>query len=97
MLAINGKVTEQTTSIKFLGILLDEYYWWKNHISVVENEISKNIGILHKANNIFSKSGFKNYIFFSYIVTWIMGKLPGEAPLEQNWKNSQAIKDRLLK
>ena len=25
-----------------------------------------------------------------------MGKLPREAPLEQNWKNSQANKDKLL-
>ena len=25
-----------------------------------------------------------------------MGILPGEAPLEKNWKNSQANKDRLL-
>ena len=41
MLAIDGKVTEWTTSIKFLGILLDEHLSWKNHISVVENKVSK--------------------------------------------------------
>ena len=46
MLAINGKVIEWTTSIKFLGILLDEHFSWKNHISVVENKFPKNIGIL---------------------------------------------------
>ena len=41
VLAINGKVIERTTSIKFLGILLDEHLSWKNHISVVENKVSK--------------------------------------------------------
>ena len=39
MLTINGKVIEQTTSIKFLGILLDEHLSWKNHISVIENKV----------------------------------------------------------
>ena len=57
MLAINGKVIEWTTSIKFLGILLDEHFSWKNHISVVENKFPKNIGILCKAKNIISKGG----------------------------------------
>ena len=63
MLAINGKVIERTTSIKFLGILLDEDFSWKNHISVAENKVSKNIGILHKAKNIFSKGGLKTIFF----------------------------------
>ena len=39
--------------MKFLGILVDEHLSWKNHISVVENKVSKNIAILHKAK-IFS-------------------------------------------
>ena len=66
MLTINGKVTEQTTSIKFLGILFDEYLSWKNHNSVVANKVSKNIGILHKAKNIFSKGGLKT-LYFSFV------------------------------
>ena len=39
MLAINAKVNKRTTSIKFLGILLDEHHSWKNHNLVVENKI----------------------------------------------------------
>ena len=42
-LAINGKVIKRTTLIKFLGILLDENLSRKNHISVVEKKVSKNI------------------------------------------------------
>ena len=33
----------------FLGILLDETLTCKKHIQVIENKISKNIGILYKA------------------------------------------------
>ena len=59
MLAINGKVIQRKTSIKFLGILLEEHLSWKNHISIVEIKVSENIGILYKAKNIFSKVGLK--------------------------------------
>ena len=63
MVGINGKVIEWTTSIKFLGVLLDERLSSENHISVVENKVSKNIGILHKAKNIFRKGGLKTQYF----------------------------------
>ena len=64
MLAINGKVIEQTTSINFLGILLDEHLSWKSDISVVENKVLKNIRISHKAKIIFSKGDLKILYFF---------------------------------
>ena len=70
MLVINGKVIERTTSIKFLGILLDEYLSWKNHISVVENKVSKNIGILHKDKNIFIKGGLKT-LYLSFVRSYL--------------------------
>ena len=65
VLATSGKVIERTTSIKFLGILLDEHLSWKNHISVVENKVSKKIGILYKAKNIVGKDGLKSLYIFS--------------------------------
>ena len=70
MLAINGKVIERTTSTKFLGILIDGHLSWKNHILVVENKVSKNIGILHKAKNIFSKGGLKT-LYFSFVCSYL--------------------------
>ena len=70
MLAINRKVIERTTSIIFLSILLDEHLSWKKHISVAENKVSKNIGILHKAKNIFSKGGLKT-LYFSFVHSYL--------------------------
>ena len=43
LLAIDGKEIEGVASIKLLGISLDEHLTWKNDISIVENNISKNI------------------------------------------------------
>lgn len=39
---------ERVSSIKFLGIFLDEKILWKNHINYINNKISKSIGILYK-------------------------------------------------
>ena len=37
------------TTIKFLGILLDENLTCRNHIARIESKVSKNLGILYKA------------------------------------------------
>ena len=70
MSAIIGKVIKWTTSVKFLGILLDEHLSWKNHYSVVENNISKNTGSLNEGKNIFSKGGLKT-IYFSFVHSYL--------------------------
>ena len=70
MLAINGKIIQWTTSIRFLGILRDEYLSWKNHISIVENKVAKNIGSLHKAKNVFSKGGLKT-LYISFVHSYL--------------------------
>ena len=69
VLAINGKVIERTTSIKFLGILLDEHLSWKNHISVVENKVSKILDFYIKPKIFSVRLVYNLYIFPSYIVT----------------------------
>ena len=93
MLAINGKVIERTTSIKFLGILLDEHLSWKNHISVVENKVSNNIGILQKAKNIFSKRCLKT-LHFSFVHSFIASYILNYGNIAITRKQN---KDRLLK
>ena len=46
----------------------------KSRIAALENKVSKNIGILYKAKNIFSKVVLKSLYFFSYI-EYCLGKL----------------------
>ena len=93
MLAINRKVIERTTSIKFLGILLDEHLSWKNHISVVENKVSNNIGILQKAKNIFSNRCLKT-LHFSFVHSFIASYILNYGNIAITRKQN---KDRLLK
>ena len=96
MLAINAKVIERTTSIKFLGNLLDEHLSWKNNIPVVENKVSKNIGILHKAKNIFSKGGLKT-LYFSFVHSYLnYGNIVWGSTTRTKLKTSQTNKNRLL-
>ena len=43
-LKIGSKNIEETSSIKFKGVMLDEYTSWNNHIKTVESKLAKNIG-----------------------------------------------------
>ena len=52
--------------MKFLGVLLDENMTWKNHVSCVENKISKNLGILYKARGLLNKKCMKQ-LYFSFV------------------------------
>ena len=42
---------KRENSIKYLGIIIDENLTWENHIEVIENKISKNIGVLYRASH----------------------------------------------
>ena len=48
MLSLNNTTLERVNSLKFLGVILDETINWNRHIELVENKISKNIGILYR-------------------------------------------------
>ena len=37
---------KRITSVKYLGVLIDEHLTWKEHITAIENKISKNLGCL---------------------------------------------------
>ena len=41
---MNGKEIQRTDRIRFLGVLFNENLTWNNHIHLIENKISKNVG-----------------------------------------------------
>ena len=43
-----GSEIKYVSSLKFLGITIDNKLTWKNHIDIICNKVSKNIGILYK-------------------------------------------------
>ena len=65
-LTINDKEITRCQSVKFLGVLLDENINWKDHISTVENKISKNIGLLYRARPYLNKESMVK-LYYSYI------------------------------
>ena len=46
VMTFNNIEIKRENSVKFLGVIIDENWTWKNHTEVVENEISKNIRVL---------------------------------------------------
>ena len=46
-LNINGFTIEHDSSIKLLGVSIDENLTCRDHIHTVENKIAKNVGLLH--------------------------------------------------
>ena len=70
VLKINETVIKRSSSLKFLGVIVDENLTWKNHINLIENKISKNIGVLFKASKLLNISCLKN-IYFALIHSYI--------------------------
>ena len=69
-MTLNNIKIKRENSVKFLGVIIDENLTWKNHIEVVENKISKKIGVFYRASHLLN---FKNLlkIYFSFIHIYI--------------------------
>ena len=70
VLKINNYEIKRSTSIKFLGIMVDEHLNWKDHINVIENKLSKNLGLLHKAKQFLNAKAMKS-LYFSFIHSYL--------------------------
>lgn len=45
-ITLNGHIIDRVKEVAFLGVILDEHFSWKPHISQVARKISKSIGII---------------------------------------------------
>ena len=48
-------VDEIEISMKFLGLLLDDNFSWKEHIRYLKNKIAKHIGLMYRAKPFLDK------------------------------------------
>ncbi|XP_065651061.1 uncharacterized protein LOC136079263 [Hydra vulgaris] len=69
-LIINNNIANRVSSLKILGIIFDEHLNWKNHITLVENKISKTIGVMHKTKHLLSKKCLLD-LYYSFIHSYI--------------------------
>ena len=64
-LCIHDYEIKPVSTIKFLGVILDEKLQWSDHINYVKNKIPKSLDIIYKAKKHFSpKSLIKPYNAF---------------------------------
>ena len=66
LLQLNSNIIERENSLKFLGVILDEHLTWKKHIQLIENKVSKNVGVLYKASKLINSKCLRS-IYFSFI------------------------------
>ena len=66
----NNQVIKRLSSIKFIGILLDENLSWKEHLKSTENKVAKNIGLIYKAKPNLNKDSLLA-LCFCYIHSYI--------------------------
>ena len=66
ILKINNFEIKRTTSIKLLGIMVDENLTWNDHIHILENKLSKNIGLLYRAKPYLDKNTMTTLYFLFF-------------------------------
>ena len=60
MIKINDNVTDRVKDTKFLGIYINESLSWKDHISYINNKLSKCIAILYHISSIINMDALRN-------------------------------------
>ena len=66
VLEIKNHKSERSSSIKFLGIMVDEHLNWKDHINITENKLSKNY-VFYTKKTIFKCKNNEKFYFCSFI------------------------------
>ena len=70
-LCINKVPIQQVDNSKFLGVIIDNYLNWSNHISYINSNIAKGIGIICRARKFFSKSALIN-LYYAFIFPYLI-------------------------
>ena len=52
---IGSNNIERKSSIKFLGVMLDDHISWIDHVRTVENKTAKNIGLLYRVSQFLNE------------------------------------------
>ena len=61
---------ERKSSIKFLGVMLDQHISWIDHVRTVENKVAKNISLLYGGSQFLNDDSLKT-VYFSYIYSYL--------------------------
>ena len=70
-LCINKVLNQQVDNTTYLGVIIDDYSNWSNHISYNNSKIAKGIGIICRANKFVSKSALVN-LYYAFIFPYLI-------------------------
>ena len=70
VLKINNYKIERSSSITFIGVMVDEHLNWKDHINIIKNKLSKSLVLLHKEKQ-FLKAKVMKSLYFSFIHSYL--------------------------
>ena len=69
-LIVNNHIIERKSTMKFLGVILDDRISWKSHIQTINNKIAKNISILYKLKPFLTINTLK-CLYFAFINSYL--------------------------
>ena len=69
-LLINNTNIERVSETSFLGVIIHESLSWHKHIKIIENKISKNIGIVYKAKPFLDLKSLKQF-YFAFVNSYL--------------------------
>ena len=67
---LNGTPLDRVQTTKFLGVIIDDKFCWKDHINHICNKIAKNIGVMHRLKNILP-SKVQLTLYYSLIYSYL--------------------------
>ena len=69
-LRVKNHDIESVSTIKFLGVLLDDNLSWKERIKYLENKLAKNIRLVYRAKPFLDKESLLA-LYYSYIHSYV--------------------------
>ena len=69
-LLINDVKIKRENLLKFLEVMIDDNLTWKTHVELVENKISKSVGILFKASRSLNSKSLRS-IYFALVHSYV--------------------------
>ena len=70
-LRINNEIIKRKYHVKFLGVFIDDTLSWKKHINMVEEKMSKNIGVISRARKYLNNAAMKS-LYYAFIHPYIV-------------------------
>ena len=70
IILINNYEIERSSSLKFLGVMVKGHLNWNDYINILENKLSKVLGLIHKAKKILNTEAMASFyysFFHSYL------------------------------